>query len=243
MSNIVMGLARLLTIVTLCSTWAASASAGSLATTNRALNDGFGPDAGRWHGSVLVSGAAFGDVITAEVDWAAFARPADGSTGKFQLYLNDQGIAQVDPSAPGEVIYVYQITSVTAASPGIDTLTVGIDAADGRGGVVAPTFIPTGAGTEKSPASGGDTSTGMAWFFNGAELQVGDTSSLLVFTSPFTPEFDFLQANSGLGGPPVSPLVASPSERLFRFDIPEPSAWALGLLGCIGMFAKARQRS
>jgi hypothetical protein len=192
---------------------------------------------------VLISGAAFGDVITAEVDWAAFARPFDGSTGKFQLYLNDQGIPQVDPSAPGEVIYVYQISSVTAADPGIDTLTVGIDAADGRGGVSAPAFIPTGAGSEKSPASGGDNSTGMAWFFNGVELQVGDTSSLLVFTSPYAPEYDFLQVNSGLGGPVVSPLVASPSDRVFQFDIPEPSSLALGLLCCMGMFASTRSRS
>jgi hypothetical protein len=54
---------------------------------------------------------------------------------------------------------------------------------------------------------------------------------LLVFTSPNIPEFDFLQVNSGLAGPAVSPLVASPSSLLFM--IPEPGslllAVALGL--------------
>ena len=70
------------------------AVAGPLSTTNLALNDGFGPDAGRWHGTVSIAGAAFGDTVVAEVDWAAFA------PGKFQLYLNSQAIAQVDPSGP-----------------------------------------------------------------------------------------------------------------------------------------------
>jgi hypothetical protein len=211
-------------------------AAGPLATTNFALNDGFGPDAGRWHGSVLVAGAAFGDTLVAEVDWAAFG------PGKFQLYLNSQAIAQVDPSGPNEVIYVYQITSVTQANPGVDTLTVGVDVFDFRGVVSAPSFVPTGAATESSPASGGDNATSMAWFFNGTELQAGDTSSLLVFTSPFAPEFDFLQVNSGLAGPVVSPLVASPSDRLFQFDVPEPTAAALSVIAVLGVFLRRRSR-
>lgn len=214
---------------------AASASAGPLATTNFALNDGFGPDAGRWHGSVAIAGGAFGDTLVTEVDWAAFG------PGKFQLYLNDQGIAQLDPSGPNEVIYVYQITSVTAASPGVDTLTVGLDATDGRGAVSAPSFVLTSAATEQSPTSGGDNTTSMAWFFPGSELQVGDTSSLLVFTSPFAPEFDFLQVNSGLAGPVISPLVASPSDRLFQFDVPEPSSLVMGLFGCLSLLARSRK--
>jgi hypothetical protein len=215
------------------------AVAGPLATTNRALNDGFGPDAGRWHGTVLVAGAAFGDTLTAEVDWAAFARPFDGSTGKFQQFLNDEGIAQADPSAPGEVVYVYQIASVTAVSPGIDTLTVGIDAADGR--VAGSTaFVPAGGSSEQSPTSSADNTTSMAWFFAGTELQVGDTSSFLVYRSPFAPEFDFLQVNSGLAGPGVSPLVASPSDRLFQFDIPEPASLVMAMV-CSAAVANGRR--
>ena len=209
------------------------ALAGPLASTAFALNDGFGPVAGAWRGTVNIAGAAFGDTITAEVDWAAFA------PGGFQQYLNSQAIAQPDPSGPGEVTYVYQITSVTAALPGIDTLTVGIDAADGRGGVLAPAFVPTGAANEQSPASGGDNGTSMAWFFNGSELAPGDVSSLLVFTSPYSPEFDFLQANSGLAGPPVSPLVASPSNRLF---IPEPATLLLATACAAGLLATRRRR-
>lgn len=207
-------------LAAVCCTLVGSQSvAGPLSTTALALNDGFGPAAGAWRGTVLITGAALGDTITAEVDWAAFA------PGDFQQYLNSQAIAQVDPSGPLEVTYVYQISAVTAASPGIDTLTVGVDAGDGRGGVLAPSFVPTGAANEKSPSSGGDNTTSMAWFFNGAELAVGNVSSLLVFTSPFAPEFDFIQANSGLAGPAVSPLVASPSDRVYQ--VPEPATLAL----------------
>lgn len=209
--------------------------AGPLATTNRALNDGFGPDAGRWHGTVNVAGAASGDTLVAEVDWAAFG------PGKFQLFLNDNGYAGADPSGANEVLYVYQIVSVTAATPGIDTLTVGVDAADGRGASAAPSDV-VHVGGVNSPASGGDNTTSMAWFFNGNELQVGDSSSLLVFSSPFAPEFDFLQVNSGLAGPPVSPLVASPSDRLFQFDIPEPSSLVLVLACAVATICARKSR-
>ena len=197
----ILGLAATLTL------GLSQASAGPLATTNFALNDGFGPDAGRWHGSVAIAGAAFGDVVIAEVDWAVFGY------GDFQLYLNSQGIAQVDPSAAREMAYVYQVSSVTSASPGIDTLTVGVDPDDGRGAVSAPSFVSTGLPSSKAPAGGGDNTTSMAWFFNGSEIHAGEASDLLVFTSLFFPEYDFLQVNSGLGGPAVSPLVASIGDR------------------------------
>jgi hypothetical protein len=209
-------------------------NAGTLATTNRALNDGFGPDAGRWHGTVDIMGAAFGDTLIAQVDWAAFA------PGQFQLFLGDNGYAGADPSGPGEVLYVYQITSVTNANPGVDTLTVGVDPTDGRGLVSAPSYLSLGLATEKAPTSGADNTTSMDWFFNGAELQVGDTSGLLMFSSPFAPEYDFLQVNSGLAGPVVSPLVASPSDR--SYNVPEPTTAALALACTAALLGTRRVR-
>lgn len=207
-------------------------NAGTLATTNHALNDGFGPDAGRWHGTVDIMGAAFGDTLVAQVDWAAFA------PGQFQLFLDDNGYAGADPSGPGEVLYVYQITAVTNANPGVDTLTVGVDPTDGRGVVSAPSYLSLGLANEKAPTSGADNTTSMDWFFNGAELQVGDTSGLLMFSSPFAPEFDFLQVNSGLAGPAVSPLVASPSDR--PYNVPEPTAAVLAFGFTVAMLGTRR---
>jgi hypothetical protein len=207
--------------------------AGPLATTNFALNNGAGPDLGYWRGTALVVGAALGDTVTATVDWAAFP------PGGLQDYLDGEGIAQVDPSGPAEVAYVYQITSVTAATPGIGALTVGLDAPDARGIVLAPSSLPTGGASESTPTGGGDNTTSMAWFFTGAQrLLVGDTSGLLIFSSPNVPEFDFLQVSSGLAGPVVSPLVASPSNLLF---IPEPSALVLGLVCCLGLIGARRR--
>jgi hypothetical protein len=211
--------------------------AGPLATTPFALNDTFGPDAGRWRGTASVSAIIpfNGDTIVADVDWAAFG------PGKFQLYLNSQSIAQVDPSGPGEVIYVYQISSVTAADPGIDGLTVGLDDNDGRGIILAPSHLPTGAPLEKIPNGGGDQTDSMAWFFAGSQLQAGDSSSLLIFTSPFAPELDFMTVNSGLAAQLPPPYVASPSDRLFEFDVPEPSSLVMGLMGCLGLLARNRK--
>ena len=48
------------------------AAAGSLAVTNFALNNGAGPDSGRWCGTASIVGAALGDTLVAEVDWAVF---------------------------------------------------------------------------------------------------------------------------------------------------------------------------
>lgn len=212
------------------------AAAGPLAVTNFALNNGAGPDAGRWRGTVAIAGAAFGDTVVAEVDWAVFP------VGGFQGYLNSQAIAQVDPSAPNEFTYVYQITTVTSATPGIDVLTVGIDAIDARGSLTAPTFVPTGAATEKSPTSGGDNNTSMAWFFGGTELDPGDSSSLLVFTSPNIPEYDFLTVASGLGAPAVPPLVASPSAILGDPNVPEPSTLLLAVACGLPFLSGRRSR-
>jgi hypothetical protein len=211
-------------------------TAGPLATTNFAYDNGAGPDLGIWRGTAPIAGVALGDSVAAQVDWAVF------SPGGFQSYLNSQAIAQTDPSGANELIYVYQISSVTAATPGIDTLTVGIDPPDDRGSVSAPAFVLTGAASEQSPTGGGDNTTSMAWFFNGTELQVGDTSSLLVFTSPNVPEFDFLAVNSGLAGPANFPLVGSPSDLLF--EIPEPTSCLLTAFGLVmGSLVLRRKRS
>lgn len=211
--------------------------AGSLATTTRALNDGFGPDAGRWHGSVALAGVApFGtNVVGAIVDWAAFA------PGKFALYLADEGIAGPDPSGGTDVVYAYQVVNVVAAIPGIASVTVGKDVADALGAVQAPSFVPANGGSEVAPSGGGNTGTSMAWQFGGNAVNVGETTGLLVFNSPFAPEFDHLTVASGLAGATVLNSVASPSDRLFQFDIPEPASLAMGLMSCFGLLLRSRR--
>ena len=212
--------------------------AGSLSSTSRALNDGFGPDAGQWRGSASiavppVAPPLFNDRVTAVVEWAAFA------PGDFQLYLNDEGIAASDPSGPSEVLYAYQIVSIDAAIPGISTLTVAVDTTDARGSVLAPTEVATGAASEVANSGGGDQSTSMAWFFDSL-LQPGDTTALLVFTSPFAPILDNLQLSSGLASPTPSPQVASISDRIYEQGVPEPSSVALLLMGSVIALGRRR---
>jgi hypothetical protein len=212
------------------------ASAGPLSLTGFAFNNGAGPAGGAWRGTASVVGAALGDTLAAEVDWAVFP------VGGFQSYLNSQSIAQVDPSAANEFTYVYQISSVTSATPGIGALTVGIDVIDTRGSLAAPTFVLTGAANEKLPTGGGDNNTSMAWFFPGKELHAGDSSSLLVFTSPNIPEYDFLTVMSGLASQPIPPLVGSPSSIVGDPNVPEPSALILALACGLPFLSKRRSR-
>jgi hypothetical protein len=213
------------------------AAAASLMTTNLALYDGFGPDAGRWRGSVTITEGpnALGQEVDATVEWAAFA------PGKFQDYLDANHFGALDPSALGEVIYAYEVVSVTTAVPGIFTLSVGRDAADGVG-TVAPTHVAGTGG--QAPTFASDQGTSMLWLFlpppDANMLQAGEKSSILVYSSIFAPQFDTLQLNAGLVGPFPSPLVASISDRLFTFEIPEPTSLVLVVLGVGAAFAGRR---
>lgn len=212
------------------------ADAGNLATTDFALFDGFGPDGGRWRGLANINAAVFGNDVEAVVEWAAFA------PGKFQDYLDDQSIAQVDPSDPNtEVVYAYQIVSVTSANPGISTLSVQVDPGDARGSVSAPAFVPAGGASEVNPTSGGDGGTQMNWDFVGNLVGAGDTTGILVFSSPFAPELGPLQLSSGLAGPIPSPEVATISDRIFEQEIPEPASIALVLFaGSLATLSRRR---
>lgn len=215
----------------------ASGFAGPLSITNRAMNDGLGPDLGRWRGSVNVSGLSpsGGNSYSAIVEWAAFA------PGRFALYLNDEGLAGPDPSGGTDVVYAYQVTSVIGAVPGISSLTVGIGALDARGFVVAPASVSAGVGTVL-PNGGGDAGTSMGWTFTTNPLNVGEVSGLLVFTSPFAPELDNISLRAGAAIGFVIDGVASPSTRTVPDIVPEPTSLLMGLVACCGALLTRRSR-
>jgi hypothetical protein len=209
------------------------AQAGLL-TTPLALNDGFGPDAGQWRGSAHVVAGPIGggaNELDAVVEWAAFA------PGKFQLYLNGAGPGAVDPGAPGEVVYAYEVVSVAKAKPGIDLVTVGVDAADARGSV-----SPTTVGLTGGPAAtdDADQTTSMLWEYLGPSLAAGGKSPIMVFSSPFAPQLDALNVSSGVATTLVSPLVASIGDRIFQNDVPEPAT--ISLLGLAAVAFVPRRR-
>jgi hypothetical protein len=203
-----------------------------LATTPLALNDGFGPAGGQWRGSVSVAATLVGDDVGADLEWAAFA------PGKFQLYLNAEHPGAVDPSAGTEVIYAYEIVDISAADPGIDLVTVGVDATDIRGSI-APTWVGLTGGL--APSNDDDQTTSMMWEFLDPSLGLLDKSPILVFSSPMSPEFDFINISSGVASQFPPPLVASISDRIFQNEVPEPAVVSLVAIA-IGLVFGVRRR-
>jgi hypothetical protein len=220
----------LMAAVALLAVGGSQALAATLATTNLAFNDGNGPDGGIWRGSVTVdvdpvSPGTIDDEVEATVEYAVFP------PGRFQQYLDDNGLGGTDPD-PLNAIYAYQITSVTAAVPGLSGLSVGFDVGDTANDV---TFVATGVAGEVSPTTSANNITSAFWSF-GTPLEPGDLSSILAIVSPSEPELDTMQLQSGLASPNPSPLVASITDNAGTFtEIPEPASAVLvaGLLaGC-----------
>lgn len=216
------------------STVVGSSFAGPLATTPLAFNDGNGPDGGIWRGSVNISATSItNDEVDALVDFAVFP-----PGGRFQQYLNDNGFGGVDPSAPGDAVYAYQISSVTTAVPGIGSLSVGLDVSDL---VSLITSVSTGAAGEVSPTADSNQGGTSAFWSFGTPVGAGDTSAILVITSPSEPEFDTLQLASGIAGPSPSPMVPSLTDSIGQFrEVPEPAS--LGLLLAVGFGSLSRRR-
>jgi hypothetical protein len=225
-----------LALAVICGGFAPAAFAG-LATTPLALNDGFGPDAGRWRGTVSFDqnpiGFGFNDEVEGVIEWAAFA------PGKFAQYLAAEHPLAVDPSALGEVVYAYQLVSLAKAVPGVSVLSVGYDNGDEPMiGSVLPTSVAQTGGSLSSSADAQVTQA--VWNFVGPSLAAGGSSSILIFSSVFSPELDNIQVTSGLAS--SGGQAASISDRIFEFEIPEPASASLLALAVAVVFGVRRRR-
>ncbi len=214
-----------------------TAQASTLATTNQALNDGSGPDAGKWRGSQNYVGVApFGPgTLNAVVEFAVFDK------GDFQNFLNENGIVYVDP-APGELIYAYQIVNVALGTSSVTNFSVGLQS-DESPGLTGATFIPSIANhgayplppTQDPAVPGGGPGGGnsqAAWPF-GAGLLPGGISAIMYYSSPQFPELGFSTVNAGLAGQFIAYSLPNP--------VPEP-ATALLMTACVALFANGRCR-
>jgi hypothetical protein len=224
-----------------------AALAGLLKTTPYRYDDGTNAP---WQGDRhLVGGPLIGAEIDATVDFAVFA-PASAGQGTFQQFLDDNYAgAPADPTAGTEFIYAYQFATVAVAkttgggASGIITFTVDLDPEDplgptapiGHDDPVAPSFIPLGFGPgDESPTSNNTTpafpgegplhGSSAKWDFGGL-LQVGETSTVLFFSSTRRPEFANGQASVSI----VS------GQDLFPSPIPEPSTFVLLALGACAL--------
>jgi hypothetical protein len=222
--------------------WSSVAAAGLLGTTGFAINDG-GPDEGYWRGSVDFYKDAFINKVVGTLDWAVFA------PGQFQLFLNDAGVIASDPTGGEQVVYAYQVVEVaTGTSPGIGSVTVGLDSLDFLSTDPAE-VLTSWAGEQPVTSAYPSTppaSTSAIWDFqssgdNSKLITVGEISPLLVFGSPNAPQLDTFQVNSGLAsfiGNTPSTMVGSPGSE--TFIIPEPGSIVLLMTGIVGFLLARR---
>jgi len=220
--------------------------AGALASTPYAYDDDLGPGVGgAWLGSVAYNRTTLTNTIQGTLEYAVFA------PGQFQNFLIDTlgGPPPFDP-APGEVVYAYQLIDVTAATPGVSNISVGLDVIDIPGTVSPPSFAPTGAGNEQAPSLGEYNGTSMVWRFmdnpatGGVDerINTGEQSPILIFSSAYLPELDNLTINSGIAGTPsYYDSVPSIGSNLSQ-GVPEPSSVALLLIGCASLIGAVRRQ-
>lgn len=231
--------------------------AGSLAITPFRYDDGLNAP---WQGNQNLTGSVLLGSIDADVDYAVFAPTAVGQ-GTFQQFLDaEYGVAVYsDPTGGTEFIYAYQFVQVTSATDtagnpsGVFAFTVNIDPADivgpaapvGHIDPVAPSFIPVVTPGVENPLSNNTTPAfpgegpfngdSAKWDFAG-QLQVGEMSTILFFSSPRRPEFDNGEAKVGV----------TAGHGLFPSPVPEPSSWlllAFGAGGLGGWLARKRVRA
>lgn len=211
---------------------------GSLASLNgdlHAYNDGVT----NWTGIVRYQGLVFPGSAFERLDWAADVEYCVYAPGDFQLSFPGQ-----DPSLGTEYVYAYQIfndldpypTTPTwwdGAHGHLNAFSVAIDGdeqAHNDHHFNDPAQVPPPP--QVDPSS--HTIVGTSAFFgfaDASQLDYGEVSEILIFTSPFTPEED----DAGLSGVRgESHLLPSPS------NVPEPATLGLLLLGSALIFSARR---
>ena len=199
--------------------------AGLLLGDSNAYNDGAGP----WPGPVPPEGSWTGKaeframVFEADVEFCVYA------PGDF-----DNSFPGQDPSTGTDYVYAYQIFNDLDFYPpppfsgAVRGLSVGIN-----GGDEIITHVGSIPGTgDQSPQSDDLNSSSVWWIFGDAyELDKGEISDILFFTTPGVPEWDYADMD---GGFPDTGQLPSPQ------GAPEPGT--LALLAVAGLLLKAGRR-
>lgn len=196
---------------------------------------------GPWQGSVHVFGQLASFAVEADVDFAVYA-PSPGASNFDATF----GLG-ADPTGGTEYVYAYQVFNVTTGSIS-DTITefqIGLDGDETLTGNPAASppdqlghvFFVDGTG-DVSPSSallsdptGTPAPTAAVWSFLSVLIPSGQSSDVLLFTSPDGPEWD----SATVGGDwTASGDVPSPG-------VPLPATLALLTAGSSMLLARRRR--
>jgi hypothetical protein len=196
-----------------------AAQGGLLPTDPQAYNDG----TMTWSGTQAYAAGSGTNSLKTTVDYAVYA------PGQFN---NSSALGNpTDPSGGSQYVYAYQLWNNTGGSLAISAFTLGFaDAADSDKGTEAADKQPANIGYLAGTPSG-DPPTGEAftyaggsgpaqsgvWNFSGG-VPAGDHSNVLIFTSPYPPEFDLGTVQGGRTSTQMLPSpVPEPASSLLLF--------------------------
>ena len=215
---------RIVSVIVLLA--AGAVQAGVLVDDSNAYDDG----GTVWQGRVEFRGFEFLDGLV----WAADIEYCVYAPGSFDVSWGDGS----DPSNDQHYVYAYQIfnnldpypddqASILAQQDFVDTLTVGINGGDEE--AANDTYIASTG--DKPPHTHTINGSSVLWEFIGGTWQInyGDTSDVLLFTSPYAPEWDF----ATLSGQYLdTEQLPSPT--------PEPATLGLLIIGWLTMLKRRR---
>jgi hypothetical protein len=175
-----------------------------------------------WHGTSIVT-ASIGS-FTVDVQYAVYA------PGQFNLSFSGE-----DPSGDAQYVYAYQLFNSDTSAASIREFTVGLDGDESPANIGA---VASSLGNATNSAYfAGSLPTSAVWSYVDNKLSPGSNSKILIFTSPYGPEWDSATLLGTKGSVGQAPGDGLPS------PVPEPAA-VLGLasIGCLFVLARLFRR-
>jgi hypothetical protein len=189
---------------------AAAAEAGLLRDDPNAMSE--------WRGSRRFATSDSAYTMAVDVDFAVYAPGGFGGSS--------------DPSGGTEYLYAYEIlNTINSDSVSISSFTVGLEALSQAGNIGidgGPPGIPDGV----TPTAQGITGSSAVWSFLLDQIDYGEDSMTLIYTSPFAPQWMTGSVHDG----------GLSDEQSMPSPMPEPATIALLVLGGVGGVFSRRRR-
>jgi hypothetical protein len=184
-----------------------------------------------WTGTLHAAGVVtLGKQLVADIDYAVYA------PGKFNL-----SFPGLDPSNNSQYVYAYQIynnANPPSSDLGVSIFSVALEGNESPANIEE---ISTGKTSFPAFATAGSppVSTSATWSYNSTNrITPSANSKILLFTSPYAPEWDFCTLTGFSGSYYQSP--ANPQQGAgMPSPVPEPCTFILLGMASFGLFACA----